>query len=43
MNVCGFVSALVNGVGKIAKVFDGCAEVLHPVPTIYLPLVNRGK
>jgi hypothetical protein len=43
MKVCGFVSALVNGVGKIAKVFDGCAEVLHPVPTIYLPLVNRGK
>jgi len=38
---CGFVMAAENNAEKVAKAFDGCGEVLHPVPTIYLPLVIK--
>ena len=41
VSACSFVMAMENGAGKLAKAFDGCAWVIHPVPTIFLPLVKR--
>ncbi len=41
VSVCGYVVALENGAPKGAKAFDGCAWVLQPWPTIYLPLVMK--
>jgi GH35 family endo-1,4-beta-xylanase len=43
LSVWGFVWALENGEGVVAKAFDDIAEVLHPVPAIYLPLVMHGQ
>ena len=41
VSVNGFVFANNNGVEQVAKAFEGSAEVLHPNPSIYLPLVKR--
>jgi GH35 family endo-1,4-beta-xylanase len=40
--VWGFVWALEDGEGVVAKAFDGLAEVQYPLPKIYLPLVFYG-
>lgn len=41
LSACAFVMAGENEAEKVAKAFDGCAEVLHSLPMIFLPLVKR--
>jgi hypothetical protein len=41
LSACAFVMAGENDAEKVAKAFDGCAEVLHPLPSIFLPLVKK--
>jgi hypothetical protein len=41
LQACGFVMTNENNIETVPKAFDGCARVLHPLPTVFLPLVKK--